>query len=111
MSQGAKGAGDEGYIDLFKGLISRVRAEPGYYLAVFVAGAVTGNVLTGDVFGYQSLQECVAKETKGATLRASFYAAQDYCESLFPPRPVKADAGVPLEVATEATEAVASDAP
>ena len=34
MSQGTKRAGDEGYIDLLKGLISRVRAEPGYYLAV-----------------------------------------------------------------------------
>ncbi len=103
MSQGTKSAGGEEYIWPLNGLISRLKADPGYYLAVFVAGAVAGNVLTTNVFGYQSVEECLAREMKGSPPGPAIGAARDYCESLFPPRPVKAD--VETAIAADASEA------
>lgn len=73
-------------------------------LLAFVAGVFVGHFKGQALFGYKSIEECRANETKGVMIGAAAHAAREYCDSLFPaPAP-------PAEAATEAVAIDAADA-
>lgn len=78
-------------------------------LLAFVVGVFVGHFKGQALFGYKSIEECRANETKGVMIGAAARAAGEYCESLFPDPAPPADAAT--EAATDAASAAAIDAP
>lgn len=79
-------------------------------LLAFVAGVFVGHFKGQALFGYKSIEECRANETKGVMIGAAARAAGEYCESLFPDPAPPADAATEA-VAIDAANAAAIDAP
>ena len=55
-----------------------------FIAATFVAGFLLGHFDGHFVFGYASIEECRAKEAKGAMTQGAVFAANAYCRTLFP---------------------------